>query len=89
LKDSWLRPLSAEEQTVQSMPHRSPTEWHRVQTSWFLEELLLAPARFAPQVVRLLEMETDDAEHAPPQPHILSAAGYHGSRRLKMQRGRT
>jgi ergothioneine biosynthesis protein EgtB len=41
LTERLASPLSAEDQTVQTMPDVSPTKWHRAHVTWFFETFIL------------------------------------------------
>src|SRR4051794_16877676 len=88
LTERLAAPLSAEDQTAQSMPDASPTKWHRAHTSWFFEEFVLGPAGgyevFDPTYRFLFNSyyEAVGARHPRPQrglvtrPGIAEIAGY-------------
>ncbi len=75
-------PLSAEDQTVQSMPDTSPTKWHLAHTTWFFETFILGrfdPAYqpYDPRYGYLFNSyyEAVGARHPRPQRGLLSRPG--------------
>ena len=83
--EALAAPLSAEDQTVQSMPDVSPTKWHRAHTSWFFETFLLEPRLagyrvFDPAYGYLFNSyyEAMGARHPRPQRGLISRPGIAG-----------
>jgi ergothioneine biosynthesis protein EgtB len=82
LTERLAAPLSAEDQTVQSMPDTSPTKWHRAHTTWFFETFVLRPnvASFVPfdeQFAYLFNSyyEAAGPRHARPQRGLVTRPG--------------
>ena len=80
--ESLAAPLSAEDQTVQTMPDVSPTKWHRAHTTWFFETFVLgvhAPGHtpFDPAYGYLFNSyyEGVGPRHARPQRGLLTRPG--------------
>jgi ergothioneine biosynthesis protein EgtB len=80
--EALAAPLSAEDQTIQSMPDTSPTKWHRAHTTWFFETFLLEPLveryqPFDPSYRYLFNSyyETVGARHPRPERGMLSRPG--------------
>ncbi|HSI00262.1 MAG TPA: ergothioneine biosynthesis protein EgtB [Reyranella sp.] len=80
--EDLARPLSPEDQTVQSMPDASPTKWHLAHTTWFFETFVLKPHRagyraFAPAYEYLFNSyyEAVGPRHPRPQRGMLTRPG--------------
>ncbi len=80
--EALAAPLSAEDQTVQSMADASPTKWHRAHTSWFFETFLLEASHagyqvFHPAFTFLFNSyyEQVGARHPRPQRGVVSRPG--------------
>ncbi|QSB05115.1 ergothioneine biosynthesis protein EgtB [Natronoglycomyces albus] len=82
LTEDLAAPLSAEDQSIQSMPDASPTKWHRAHTTWFFETFLLQPHLrdyhvFHPQFGYLFNSyyETVGTPHPRPERGMISRPG--------------
>ena len=76
--ETLAAPLSAEDQTLQSMPDASPVKWHRAHTTWFFETFVLSkvaayrPFDAAYNYLFNSYYEAVGARHARPQRGLLS-----------------
>jgi ergothioneine biosynthesis protein EgtB len=82
LTELLAAPLSAEDQTIQSMPDASPTKWHRAHTTWFFEAFLLGPSLagyrpFRPEYAFLFNSyyEAVGPRHARPERGMITRPG--------------
>ena len=80
--EKLAEPLSAEDQTIQSMPDVSPTKWHRAHTTWFFETFVLGEHQpgytpVDPAYAYLFNSyyETVGPRHARPERGLLSRPG--------------
>jgi len=80
--EALAEPLSAEDQTVQTMPDVSPTKWHRAHTTWFFETFVLGQHQPGYQVADPAYgflfnsyYEAVGPRHARPQRGLLSRPG--------------
>lgn len=80
--EALAAPLSAEDQTIQSMADVSPTKWHLAHTTWFFETFILRPQAagyrpFDPAYEYLFNSyyEAVGPRHPRPQRGLLSRPG--------------
>jgi ergothioneine biosynthesis protein EgtB len=80
--EALAAPLSAEDQTIQSMPDASPTKWHRAHITWFFETFVLRvhDAGYRPFDERFFYLfnsyyEAIGARHARPSRGLITRPG--------------
>ena len=87
--------LSAEDQTVQTMPDVSPTKWHRAHVTWFFETFILGEyaggyRAFDDAYAYIFNSyyEAVGARHPRPERGLSLAPGHRGDRALSALRRR-